>query len=108
MTSGPVFISRENLAKLGINPSQDTLTLTLANTEYSIAVPNKSNRVIFGLRSGSYSIKYGWATGALNFTVPAGVFRDISDVYLVSQTLFFKCVDSAGEIVELEFWGAGE
>lgn len=99
-----IFISRENLDRLGVAPAQDTKILTLQSTEYSWTVPDGCKRVVFGLRSGSYSLKYGWATAELNFTVPAGAFRDVSDIYLVSQTLWFKCDDAAGEVVEIEYF----
>ena len=104
---GSVFISREQFAKLGVTPAQTTKTLTLANTEYSVALPTGTKRVIFGLRSGSYSFRYGWATGETNFTVPAGAFRDVSDIHLddtTTTTIYFICPDVAGEVMEIEYW----
>ena len=102
-----VFISREQFARLGVTPAQTTKTLTLANTEYSVDLPAGVKRVIFGLRSGGYSFRYGFTTGETYFTVPAGAFRDISDVHLDDTTttaIYFICPDSAGEIVEIEYW----
>jgi hypothetical protein len=102
-----VFISREQFAKLGVAPAQKTLTLTLANTEYSTTVPIGTKRVIFGLRSGSYSFRYGWVTTETNFTVPAGAFRDVSEIHLddtAVTTIYFICPDAAGEILEIEYW----
>ena len=102
--AGEIFISRENLARLGIDGSQATQTLTLANTEYSVSIASGVKRLIFGMRSGDYSFRYGFSAGATNFTVPAGSYRDISDVYLVSQTLYLICPDIAGKIIEIETW----
>lgn len=102
--AGPIFISREALARVGIDGANTTQTLTNANTEYSYTVPDNVKRLIFGMRSGSYSFRYGWSAGQTNFTVPAGAFRDLSDVYLVSQTLYLICPDAAGETIELEYW----
>ena len=102
--AGEIFISREVLARVGIDGTQDTKTLTLANTEYSWTVPDNVKRLIFGMRSGNTSFRYGWSTGATNFTVPTGAFRDCSDVYLVGKTLFLICPDNAAEVIELEYW----
>src|SRR3990167_975446 len=104
--AGEIFISREALAKLGIDPAQDTLTLTALSTEYSFSVPTGTKRIIFGMRSGSFGFQYGWATGQLRFSVPAGVFRDVSDVYLVGETIYFQTADAgaAGSIIEIEYW----
>ena len=99
-----VFISRENVEKLGLDPVQTTVALTVAGTEYSFTVPDGTKRLIFGLRSGSYSFQYGWATSALNFTVPAGVFRDVSDVHMNGKTLFIKCADASSQTLEVEYW----
>lgn len=104
MATGDIYISRNNLEKLGTAPTQTTLTLTLANTEYSYTVPEGVKRLIIGLRSGSYSFRYGWVTTVTNFTVPAGSYRDISEVYLAGKTLFVICPDSAGETLEIEYW----
>ena len=99
-----IFLSRENLDKLGIIPAQDIKTLTNSATEYTFAIPDGTKRLIFGMRSGNYNFQYGWATGALNFTVPAGSYRDMDQIHLISQTLYLKCNDSAGEIIEIEFF----
>lgn len=103
--AGEIFISRENLDKLGVDPVQNTVTLTSIDTEFSFTVPDNTVRLIFGMRSGSFNFQYGWATGALEFTVPAGAFRDISDVYLVGETIFFT-VGAGGinSVIEIESW----
>ena len=99
-----IFISRENIDRLGITGAQTTLTLTVAGTEYSYIVPEGCKRLIIGLRSGGYNFQYGWATGATQFTVPAGSYRDISDVYLSGHTLFVKCADASAQTLEIEYW----
>ena len=100
----PIFISRENLDRLGLDPTQTTLALTTAGTEYSFTVPDNTKRLIIGLRSGAYNFTYGWVTTTRNFTVPAGVYRDISDVYLVGKTLFVSCADASAQTLEIEYF----
>lgn len=101
----PIFISRENLDKLClVGDSGDTVSLTTANTEYSYTIPNNTKRLVFGLRSGLYDIRYGWATGETNLTLRAGSYRIVEDVYLVSQTLFVICPDAGSQTLEIETW----
>lgn len=104
MAGTEIFISRENIEKLGTIPTQATLTLTTAGTQYSYTIPDGTKRLIFGLRSGSFTFTYGFVDGTRNFTVPAGVFRDISDVHLNGRTLYVSCADSGGQTLEIESW----
>lgn len=99
-----IFISRDSFDRLGTAPVQTTLALPTAGVEASFTIPDKCKRLIFGLRSGSYSFSYGFATGETQFTVPAGAFRDISDVYLVSQVLWVKCDEASNQTLEIEYW----
>ncbi len=100
----PDLLSRETLQRLGVTPASTTLTLTLSATEYTYTIPDGTKRLIFKLRSGSYDFQYGWATGQLNITVPASVVRDMSDINLDSKTLFVKCNDAAGQVLEIEYF----
>ena len=90
------------MEKLGIDPTQTTVSLTNANTEYSYTVPDKTVRLVFRLRN-AFDISYGWATGERVFTLPAGSFRDISDVILTTKVLYFSCAE-AGQTVEVEYF----
>ena len=98
------YISRENGDRLGIVPNTTTQTLTNANTEYSVAITDHTKRLILKMRTLDNDFQYGWATGQLNMTVPAGFVRDISDIHLVGRTLFLKCADVAGKIIEIEYF----
>ncbi len=104
MATGEVFISRENMEKLGIAPATTTLALTLSATEYAYTIPEGTKRLIFGLRSGSYAFTYGWATGVRNITVPAGSYRIVENVYLAGKILYVSCADAAGQTLEIEYW----
>jgi len=84
------FISRENLDRLGIAPTTTTLTLTLSGTEYTYTVPDHTKRLVIKMRTLDNDFKYGWETGQLNMTVPAGFVRDFSDVHFVGKTLYAK------------------
>ena len=96
------YLSRENEQRLGVIPATDTLSLTLANTEYSWAVPSRVKRLIFKLRTQDGEISYGWVAGTRNITLPAGYVRDFSDVHLVGRTLYVSC-DLAGKTLEIEY-----
>ena len=97
------YISRENMQRLGVIPNTDTLSLTLADTEYSYTVVDGTKRLIFKLRTQDGDVTYGWATGARNVTIPAGFVRDISDVHLVGRTLYVSC-NFAGKTLEIEYY----
>lgn len=99
-----VFISRENFAKLGVTPTQTSKTLILAGTEYTVTIPAKTKRIIIGMQSGSNQFFYGWNTGEVLFPVPAGAFRDISDIHIDETTLYLRCDDASGEVIIIEYW----
>ena len=101
---GEVFISREVRDRTSVDPDQDTLTLTNSSTEYTFTVPEKCKKIIFGMRSADADFLYGWATGELNITVRAGSYRIVEGVYLTGETLYFRCNDAAGKIIEIESW----
>ena len=98
------FISRENEEKLGRIPSTDTLTLTNQSTEYSIAILTGTKILAFKMRTIDFDAVYGFATGALNLTLNAGERRTIDNINLVDRTLFLRCNQAAGKIIEIEFW----
>lgn len=96
------YISTENEQKLGVIPSTTTQTLTLQNTEYEVVLTARTKRLIMKMRTQDFDFQYGYATGALNMTIPAGFVRDISDIHLVGRSLFLKCADAAGKVIEIE------
>lgn len=97
------YISRENYQRLGVIPATDTVSMTLANTEYSFAIPTGTKRLIFKLRTLDGEVSYGYTAGARNMTIPAGFVRDISDINWVGRTLYVSC-DLAGKTLEVEYY----
>ena len=97
------FLSRENEQRLGVIPASTTLSLTLASTEYSYAIPTATKRLIFKLRTQDGEITYGWVAGTRNITLPAGYVRDLSDINFVGRTLYVSC-DLAGKTLEIEYF----
>lgn len=83
--------------------SQDKLTLTSANTEYSYQIPPQTKSFGFKIRSGSYDLKYYFVTGAPSstFSTLGAGSTQLLKGRLEAQTIFFQC-ENAGEIVEIE------
>lgn len=98
------LLSRENTDRLGITPSTDTLTLTLQSTEYSFAVPSGTKILVIKMRTIDNDAIYGWATGALNITLAAGERRTIDNINLTDKTLYIRCNQAAGKVIEFEIF----
>jgi len=89
-------------------PTVYNITLTLANTEYSQALPANTKELRFRCRT-LYDVRFAWATGkvatptAPYLTLGAGMdyFSDNND--LSSQTLYFAS-STAAVVIELEVW----
>lgn len=91
---------------MGTILTEDILTLTLQNTEYSYVLPNSVKALTFRLRSGNYDLRYSFqALSAGKYrTLASGSSYSRENVELDGKTLYFNCPDAAGEIVELEIW----
>jgi hypothetical protein len=86
--------------------TEDTLTLTNANTQYTYVLPGGVKALSFRLRSGDYALQHSFqalSEGKYR-TLPAGVAYNRENIDIDVKTLYFRCVDNAGEIIELEIW----
>jgi len=104
-------IQNVNLAG-STTPTPYNVTLTLADTEYSQALPTDTKEFRFRCRAlleEYYDIRYAFVTGkvatptAPYLTLPAGsdYYSDMSN--LRSKTLYLAS-SQAGVIIELECW----
>jgi hypothetical protein len=94
--------------------THDSITLTVANTEYSKAIPANCKKLTFRcvdstkINVGS-DIRYAWDTGKVaGSTLPfmlldGGSVYSESNLLLTSKTLYVAGV-TAGDIVPLEMW----
>jgi hypothetical protein len=94
--------------------THDSITLTVVNTEYNIAIPTNCKKLTFRcvdstkIAPGS-DIHYAWATGKVaGATLPfmlldGGSVYSESNLLLTSKTLYVAGV-TAGDIVLLEMW----
>ena len=80
--------------------------MTLADTEYSQALPADTRKALIRVRSGGYDVKLAYVSGesGTNYiTIPAGATKVIEGVFLLNTTLYFQC-PGAGEVLEIESW----
>lgn len=89
-------------------PTLTNLTLTNADTEYSVALPSSTRELRFRCRTlfdVRYSFENGEVAGSADpyLTLPAGsdYFSDNND--LTGKTLYLA-TDEAGVVVEVEVW----
>ena len=82
------------------------VTLTNQNVQYAYTLPDHTKSFSFHLRSGSYSLHYSLeALAGGNYrTLEAGVPYNKNNLDLSGATLYLRCPDAAGEIVEIEIW----
>ena len=84
------------------------VTLTLANTEYSQALPANTRQFRFRCRT-LFDVRFAFVTGrvatptAPYFTLPAGMEYSSDENNLTGITLYFAS-SQAGVVVELEAW----
>lgn len=84
-------------------PTISNLTLTLAATEYSYAVPANTKKIYVKAR-GSNDLRFAFVSGdtaTLFMTVPAGGGFSVDAIYLRGQTIYIQCPGAAGEIAEI-------
>lgn len=90
-------------------PTEYNISLAVANTEYSQALPTGTRRLCFRCRGNSATVRYAWVTGKVagptaNYqSLQPGSDYILDGVKLTSKTLYFASV-SAGAIVEMETW----
>jgi len=81
-------------------------TMTLANTEYSRAIPAGARKILFKERSGGSTVLYAFTSGesGTNYiTLPASASKYLEMAGLSGKTLYFQCPD-AGKVLEIEVW----
>jgi len=86
--------------------TEEIVTLTLANTQYTYVLPANTKALSFRIRSGSYDLRYGYSAlaGGNYRTLAAGASYNRENLDLTGATLYLNCPDAAGEIVEIEIW----
>lgn len=100
--------------RLWVTPAESTaptlynITLTLADTEYSQALPAGTRSIRFMARTAA-AVRFAFVTGkvatptAPYMTLPASSGYAQEHIYLASTTIYFAS-SSAGTVVELEVW----
>ena len=89
-------------------PTVYNLTLTLANTEYSQALPANTRDFRFRCRT-AYDVRYAWVTGkvaastAPYLTLPSGFDYYSDGNNLSTKTLYFAS-SQAGVVIEMEIF----
>lgn len=83
-------------------------TMTLADTEYSQALPANCKRFTIHCQDGT-AFRLAYVTGkvatptAPYYSIPAGAVKSESGLYLAATTLYVAC-GTAGKKVEIEAW----
>lgn len=91
---------------IGDNPTIYNKTMTLANTEYSQALPKGTKKVLIKERSGAVAVKLAYVSTESEtkyVTIPVGSSKYLEGVWLSALTLYFQCA-SAGKVLEIEVW----
>ncbi len=81
-------------------------TLTLADTEYSQALPAGTRKVLIKERTGAADLKLAYVSGesGTNYiTILAGSSKYLEGVYLSDITLYMQS-PTAGAVIEVEVW----
>lgn len=103
-----VDISRETRDNVVLLPgTTSSVTLTLSGTEYTFSVPASTKKIGFQLRTQAYDLKYAWASGGVFITIPAGspgFFLNDVNATKEGATLYLKCDDAAGQIVDIDYY----
>lgn len=84
-------------------PTISNLTLTLAATEYSYALPANTKKAVIKAR-GSNDLRFAFVSGetATSYiTIPAGSQFATDSIYLRGQTIYIQCPGAAGEVAEI-------
>lgn len=95
------------MSAYGRTPTIENLTLTVANTEYSVEMPPSVKKVSFQCRAAA-DVRYAFVAGkvatptAPYFTLKSGGEKTLDDMHLGGRVYFGTA--SAGSIIELEYW----
>jgi hypothetical protein len=85
------------------------VTLTVADTEYSQALPDRTRKIMIQART-SAAVRWSWDTGkvatpvAPYFTVKAGDTYYDNDLMLNKDTKLYLASSTGGTVVEIQTW----
>lgn len=89
-------------------PTVINKTLTLADTEYSQAIPQDTKKLLLQERSGARAVLYCYSalcTGTGSYmTLPAGSSKTVDDFNIANKTLYLRDPLNAATVVEMEVW----
>lgn len=91
------------LADRGKTPTVINQTLTLASTEYNIALPDGTKKFILSARDNDVTLKLRYASSSTYLTIRRGVAYEEKDIETLSVTLYIES-DKPNKIVELVYW----
>lgn len=97
--SAPVF------ADPPITAYNTTLTMTAANTEYDLALPNGIGAITILCR-GNYDVKVSFTNGASGttyFTIKSGSVYYEENISSYNNSIHVQCA-TAGQILEIIYW----
>lgn len=86
-------------------PTIFNVTATLANTEYSQALPSDTKKLLLRCR-GLSRIQFSFASGGTNtnyITIRPGTVYSVEGLSLSSSTIYFE-TSLAGQVVEILTW----
>jgi hypothetical protein len=93
------------LSNLQSTPFIANLSMPVANTEYSYAIPANTTSLKFRSReSGKVKFAYNsGGTGSIFFTLSMGTTYEVNNINSVGNTLYFRS-NKVGEVMEIEGW----
>lgn len=103
----PIDPATNDSVAVGTTPAIYNLTMTLANTEYSQALPSGTRAITIRCR-GLYDVKFSYtasASGTTYITIPSGMNYFEEQVNLSSKTIYAQCA-TAGQILEIIVYSA--
>jgi hypothetical protein len=99
----PLIIERHKL--VGISPQVANATLTLANTEYSVAIPEGTRQFCFKARNLDNIVKFSFEDGASGTTYATlDGFAYYEDSVLAQSIVIYMQSPTAGCVVEFTLW----
>jgi len=101
-TDGRLVVDTELVAT---TPTIYNVTMTLANTEYSQALPANTRKFLIKCRT-SFAIKLAFVSGqsGTNYiTIPADQAYWEDHILVSNLTLYFQCA-TAGQVAEIIVW----
>ena len=93
----PINPATNDSVAVGTTPAIYNVTMTLADTEYSQALPTGTRALTFKNR-GLYDVKFSYTNGASGttyITIPAGMYYYEEQVNLTTKTVYFQCHQAA-------------